>query len=106
MSLIHTIQQGLTYSSSWGIWAKPVRGKGIVIDSPCRFGQRCFENGGLPDGWWFVGSNKHLIDSLWEYCEDDQDAIWDPDIIEDWLEEYLSWRNEVIIERMREIEQM
>ena len=78
-------------NSSWGIWAEPIEGK-LSPESPARFGQIAFENGGLADEKVFVGSGDKLsYDRL----------IWtggDWEHNEEWAEQYIEYANEALEE--------
>ena len=41
------------YDSSWGIWAKKINGR-FELESPARYGQLIFENGGCSDEYELI----------------------------------------------------
>ena len=75
-TLIDILSGGLDYSDSWGIYAEKIDGK-FATQSPARFGQQIFENGGLLDECEFFCTNTQAednrtgwIESYEEYDED------------------------------------
>lgn len=72
MTLLEILTGSLTYDSSWAVYAEKIDGK-FSPDSPARFGQRCFENGGLLDSSEMFGANDRLVDSLYNWMEGDPD---------------------------------
>jgi len=75
----------LEYSSSWGIYAEPVEGK-FQPDSPARFGQKIFENGGLLDECLLFANNESVLESRANYCGLDEEAS---EFYEEWAEQYI-----------------
>ena len=61
------------YEDSWGIWAEAP----FTPDSPARYGQRQFENGGLLDSKVFFASGTRCGDFLAEYCPRDDEGNLD-----------------------------
>ena len=78
--------QTVNYESSWGIWAQKVDGL-FTAESDARFGQVCFENGGLLDCMEFVCNGEHPHD--WDNsCNEgliDVDSFADIDVLIDEL---------------------
>ncbi|HEY9824882.1 MAG TPA: hypothetical protein V6D19_05500 [Stenomitos sp.] len=75
----------LDYSSQWGIYATKIDGK-FALESPARFGQRIFENGGLLDNSEYFSNNESTTDSRANYCGTGDDEA---DFYEEWAEQYL-----------------
>ena len=82
MTLIEALQT-IQYDSSWGIWAELSEadengdGGGVFESSRARFGQKCFENGGLLDGWVFICNGEWPADRLVEWCDGSDECEWD-----------------------------
>ena len=65
MTLIEAIE-GITYSRQWGIWASLEEGK-FSEDSEARYGQKCYQNGGILDDYEFFGNGESIHDFLAEW---------------------------------------
>ena len=64
MTLTEAIDE-ISYSRQWGIWASLESGK-FSPDSEARYGQTCFENGGMLDEYHFFGNGESIQDFLYE----------------------------------------
>ena len=65
MTLIEAIEN-ISYSRQWGIWASLEEGR-FTEDSEARYGQKCFENGGMLDEFVFFGNGESINDFLSEW---------------------------------------
>jgi hypothetical protein len=90
-TLIDYLTGDLSYDSSWGIYAEKIDGA-FKPESPARFGQRIFDNGGLLDDCEFFTSNESICDARANYCGQDDDA---EEFYEEWAEQYIEEMNSV-----------
>jgi hypothetical protein len=67
-TLMEILTGTLDYSSQWGIYAERRDGK-FQADSPARYGQRQFENGGLLDEKEYFLNNESATDHMSAYLE-------------------------------------
>jgi hypothetical protein len=86
-TLIEYLTDSLSYDSSWAIYAEKIDGK-WKPESPARFGQRIFENGGLIDDCELFNTNESIVDAREAYTESDDDFI------QEWAEHYIEEMNE------------
>lgn len=65
-TLILLLSGSITYDSNWAIYAQRINGE-FKPESPARFGQRSFENGGILDGCELFVSNEQVCErrALW-----------------------------------------
>ena len=61
-TLIEYLTDSLSYDNSWAIYAEKIDGE-WKPESPARFGQRVFENGGLLDGCSLFNTNDSIVDA-------------------------------------------
>ena len=73
MTLIEILTGSVSYDSSWAVYAEKIDGE-FRGDSPARFGQQIFENGGLMDDCEFFASNESIVDAIEGWTEGDEDA--------------------------------
>ena len=73
-TLLDILTGGLSYDSSWGIYAERVEGE-FKPESPARFGQRLFENGGLLDNCEIFATNESAVDFMNAYSDGDDDFL-------------------------------
>jgi len=100
-TLIDILIGTLSYTSSWEIYAEKIDGE-FKGESPARFGQAQFDNGGLLDDCEFFANNEYATDRMNSYLGRDDGR--DEDTITKWDEveaaEYLIQRiNEQINEQ-------
>lgn len=88
MQLINAIPS-ISYDSNWGVWAELIDGE-LKAESEARFGQKCFENGGVADGYVFVCNGEIAGDHVAQWVDDDGD------LVNGWFEELLDPINEAI----------
>lgn len=69
-TLIDLLTGGMEYSGTWAIYAERIDGE-FKPESPARFGQRQFENGGLLDGCEFFTTNEDATGRMNRYMGDD-----------------------------------
>lgn len=83
-TLIEILSGSISYDSSWAIYAEKIDGK-FTDESPARFGQRVFENGGVLDDCELFAVNETACDSREEYTEGDEEfnAEWAGQFIEE-----------------------
>jgi hypothetical protein len=74
-------------SSEWGIWAEEIDGK-FSEDSDARYGQKCFENGGVLDGKIFVCNGYTANRFLGNLCDEDDE------LIPGWFTEFMEYLEE------------
>ena len=86
-TLIEYLTDSLSYDSSWAIYAEKIDGK-WKPESPARFGQRIFENGGLIDDCEMFNNNESIVDARESYTEGDDEFI------QEWAENYIEEMNE------------
>ena len=86
---LRTIQ----YSNQWGIWAELIDGK-LAKESPARFGQLCFERGGLLDEKVFVCHGETIGDHLADWIEDSKPLDYTHVLIDGWFTEFIDPINE------------
>lgn len=72
MTLIEILTGSLSYDSSWAVYAEKINGE-FCNESPARFGQRLFENGGLNDVCEFFATNERIVDAIESWSEGDAD---------------------------------
>ena len=89
--LIDLLTDSLEYSSSWAVYAQKINGK-FVPESPARFGQTLFENGGVLDEKEFFADNEQIIDRALDWDENYSDNDEDERI--ETMEEVISMINE------------
>jgi len=85
MANIIDLMVGIQYDTNWGIWAD-----GTEPTSNARYGQRQFENGGMLDGWQYIGNGVQIgnfIDSYCDGCEDDDLEYFAREAAEQFLQE-------------------
>lgn len=84
-TLIDILTGTLSYDSSWGIYAEKIDGE-FKPESPARFGQRQFENGGLNDDCELFANNEYATDQMDNYLGRtdgrDEDTITKSDEVE------------------------
>ena len=73
-TLIDYLTGGLTYDPSWGIYAERIDGE-FKPESPARFGQRQFENGGLLDDKELFTTNESAVDFMNSYTDGDDNFL-------------------------------
>lgn len=73
-TLLEILTGGLSYDSSWAIYAQRIDGE-WTADSPARFGQRIFENGGLNDDCELFTTNESAVDFMNNYTDGDDDFL-------------------------------
>lgn len=71
-TLLEIMTGGLSYDSSWAVYAQKIDGK-FTADSPARFGQRIFDNGGVLDDCEYFAANDRIVDSIQAWSDGDQD---------------------------------
>lgn len=71
MTLQEILSGHLEYSDSWAVYAELDSEGHFYADSPARFGQQVFENGGLLDDCVYFASNTQIVDFLNEWNSDD-----------------------------------
>ena len=59
--------ENISYSNQWGIWASLNEVGKFSPDSEARYGQACFENGGMLDAYVFFGNGEQIRDFLSEW---------------------------------------
>jgi hypothetical protein len=64
----------IQYDSNWGVWASLDDGK-FTPESQARYGQRCFENGGMLDEFQYFTNGETIQNFLLE--EGDIDDLID-----------------------------
>ena len=89
MKLRDLIENSLSYWSDWGIWAELIDGE-FNLNSECRIGEFCFDNGGLADDWKPFASNEEIENFIYSWCD------FDPNVIQSENPEYPSLRSEAI----------
>lgn len=72
MTLIQILTGSVSYDSSWSVYAEKINGE-FVGESPARFGQNQFENGGLLDDCEFFASNERIVELIESWSEGDAD---------------------------------
>lgn len=91
MTTLKTYLTGtLSYDSSWGVWAEKIDRK-FDLELDARFGQFCFENGGMVDDYEPVGNNQFITDSRDTYCGTDEGC---ENFYEEWAIDFLQNLNE------------
>lgn len=73
----------IQYDISWGIWAEKIEGE-FTPESPARYGQKCFENGGVLDEKDYIGNGEEIGDSRYSYTQGDESFN------EEWIDVFLS----------------
>lgn len=75
--------QNVSYDASWGIWAEKNVDGSFTDKSESRFGQVCFENGGLLDDMDFVcnGERPHEWANSWADGDSEFDSWADIDVL-------------------------
>lgn len=68
--------KSIQYDSSWGIYAEKIDGQ-FRADSPARYGQRQFENGGVLDECEFVMDGVRAGDEIASQLEDVEEDMRD-----------------------------
>lgn len=86
-TLIEYLTDSISYDNSWAIYAEKVNGK-WTPESPARFGQRIFENGGLNDDCDLFNTNESIVDARETYTDGDGDFV------QEWAEQYIEEMNE------------
>jgi hypothetical protein len=56
----------IQYDSNWGIWASLDDYGKFAADSQARYGQRCFENGGMIDEFRYFANGETIQNFLLE----------------------------------------
>ena len=93
MQTLKSILSGsLSYESSWAVYAEKIDGQ-FEPESPARFGQPIFENGGMLDDCEMFGVNTHLADSLSEWLDGSEDG--DGSFTDSWIDEHIGLINSV-----------
>lgn len=67
-TLIEILTGFISYDSSWAIYAQKIDGE-FREESPARFGQRQFDNGGLLDDCEFFSANDIAVDAIEQWCD-------------------------------------
>ena len=76
------------YDSQWGIWALPIDGE-FKLESPARYGQLIFENGGVLDDYVFVCPCSYPADARVIWCGSaEEDGDWHDGFLDELLEEF------------------
>ena len=70
-TLREILSGGFDYSNTWGVYTELDADGLFNADSPARFGQRIFENGGLLDDCVLFGTNEQIVDFLNDWNADD-----------------------------------
>ena len=86
-TLIEILTGSLSYDSSWAVYAQKIDGK-FDPESPARFGQTCFENGGMLDCCEFFGRNDLIADSIQEWFGDFEPWDSHPHLWDSWVAEF------------------
>ena len=73
MTLLNILTGNISYDNSFAIYAEKIGGH-FHNDSPARFGQTQFENGGLLDDCEFFATNDSARDSIELWADGDEDA--------------------------------
>ena len=75
---LSTALQNVRYDNSWGVYAEKIDGQ-FNVDSPARYGETLFENGGLLDDMEFVCNGEAPSNWAVEWCGEDEvtDDVWD-----------------------------
>jgi hypothetical protein len=73
-TLLEILTGGLSYDSSWAIYAERIDGF-FKAESPARFGQRIFENGGLADDCEIFTTNESAVDFMNNYTDGDDEFL-------------------------------
>lgn len=71
MNLFQAIER-ISYSQQWGIWASLDEEGKFSPDSEARYGQKCFENGGMIDNLHFFGNGENIQEFLSEWGDIDE----------------------------------
>lgn len=98
-TLIDILSGDLDYSDNWGIYAERIDGF-FTAQSPARFGQRIFENGGLLDDCEFFCSNTQAEDnrSNWIGSSEEYDEDFDfTDLYQEAAEQLIDEVNESLV---------
>ena len=75
------------YDSTWGIYARKINGR-FELDSPARYGQLIFENGGRLDDFEFVCRCDYPSDARVKWLDGaDEDGDWDDGFLEELIEQ-------------------
>lgn len=95
-TLIEILSGPLNYNDNWGIYAELIDGE-FKPESEARFGQRKFDNGGLPDHFVRVANNMESADWMADYLglPERLDDGWTPDESDcrEAAEEFIRFRN-------------
>ena len=73
-TLLQILTNGIGYDDSWAIYAQRINGE-FKPESPARFGQRIFENGGLLDNCEIFESNMNAVEFINNYTDGDDDFL-------------------------------
>lgn len=88
-TLLELLSGSMSYDSSWGIYAEKINGR-FEPESPARFGQRQFGNGGLLDDCEYFDNNASACDARQSWTDGDDDFN------AEWASEYIFEINEAI----------
>ena len=88
-TLLDILSGDMSYDSYWGIYAEKIDGK-FEPESPARFGQRQFENGGMLDNCEYFSNNESACDDRQSYTDGDDDFN------QEWAYEYIEEMNSVL----------
>lgn len=93
MATLKEILSGsLSYDSSWAVYAEKNDGE-FKPESPARFGQTVFENGGMLDDCEYFGTNEIICDSRAEWLDGDDDD--DGSFTADWVDQHIDEVNSI-----------
>ncbi|WP_088893185.1 hypothetical protein [Leptolyngbya ohadii] len=73
-TLLQILTGGISYDQSWAIYAERINGE-FKPESPARFGQRIFENGGVNDDCEIFTVNDQAVEFINCYTEGDDDFL-------------------------------
>ena len=73
-TLLQILTNGISYDDSWAIYAERINGE-FKPESPARFGQRIFENGGLNDDCEIFEGNMNAVEFINNYTDGDDDFL-------------------------------
>lgn len=84
----------IQYDNSWGIWAELNEDGLLVEDAEARYGQFCFENGGMADDKILVCSGTQIGDWLTEWLGCSPNSMDADDLDPFWIDAFLDEQNE------------
>ena len=91
MTLIEILTGSISYDSSWAIYAEKIDGE-FHNESPARFGQRQFEDGGLLDECEFFATNDAAWDAIENWCDGSEDESIREEGAEQYIADVNSWQ--------------